>query len=368
MAINDDDMLSAMSEGLDAGSSPAPVVDDSAEDSDNPGSSVENSDTQTENEGSQVENSDTPADETPVAEAEVLDKDGKKAEITPKLDKDGKPVVEPKPVAEQKPVVKDPVNDPIPALMKKETRERIQTLVTTVKSVASERDAAVAERNELVGFIQQTGSTPAQYGDALNTLKMLNSGDPVQVERAIGFLQQVISANARAIGKPVAGVDMLEGHVDLQEEVANGMISQKRAEEIAGSRERQRIETVTSQQRQQAQQAEAATTQAVNQGKSELNALGERLRSSDNQFEAKHAIIVGALRDAIAVAHPSRWASMYENAYKGLKLPTAVSAARTPIGGSNVQPLRAKTPAGGQQKAPGSLLDAINMGLENARR
>lgn len=364
MAVNDEDLLSAMTAAIEPTSTTATNTDDP----------VEDSDTQVESEDSSVENSDTLAEETPAAggpkekdgeltkepvKAEVIGKDGKKAEEVLKLDKDGKPVVEPKPV------VKDPINDPIPPLMKKETRERIQTLVSTVKSVVGERDAAVTERNELVGYIAGTGSTPQQYGEALSTLKMLNSGDPAQVERAIGFLQQIISANARAIGKPIAGVDLLEGYADLQQEVADGMISQQRAEEIAGARERRKIETATSQHRQQTQRSEAENTVAVNQGKAELNALGERLSQSDKQFEAKHAIIVGALRDAIAVAPPSRWASMYENAYKQVKIPTAL---RAPSAESGVHPLRAKTPAGGQHKAPGSLLDAINMGLENVGR
>lgn len=362
MPMNDEDMLSAVTAGVESlNAAPAPVDEDSVEDSDT--SAVE--------EAATVENSDIPAegDVEAKAEGEVLDADGKIVAKEAKLDKDGKPIVE-KPVAEKAPVVKDPINDPIPALMKKDTRERIQTLVSTVKAVSGERDQAVSERDELVSHILETKSTPEQYGEALSVLKMLNSGVPAQVEKAIGFLQQIVSVNARAIGKPVAGVDMLEGYDDLKQEVADGAISQQRAEEVAASRERAKHQTATEQHRQQTEQHQAATTAATNEGKRQLNELGARLSSTDRQFEAKHAIIVGALRDAIAVAHPSRWASMYENAYNRLKLPSTPpppvpsGRAATPIH----QPLRAKTPAGGQQKTPGSLLEAISMGVDSAAR
>src|SRR5882724_10589545 len=47
-----------------------------------------------------------------------------------KLDKDGKPIVEPKKA--------DPVNDPIPKDLKKDTQDRIRTLIDTTKTVTAE--------------------------------------------------------------------------------------------------------------------------------------------------------------------------------------------------------------------------------------
>jgi hypothetical protein len=260
------------------------------------------------------------------------------------------------------PKVKDPVNDPLPNALKKETKERMESLITTVKQLTRKHDTAmvaVAERDEIVGLIQDTRATPEQYSDALSYLKMVNSGEPAMLEKALEQMQAEVAALAKMLGKPVPGVDMLSGYADLKEGVADGTITQQHAEELAAGRERARISTAQSTQRQQSNSSNKQWEDAVNRGRQELNTLGETL-SSDPQFKAKNAILVGALKPVMAKANPADWATIYKNAYDGLKLPTV---ARTKTVVPAAQPMRAKAGAGGVVKQPSSMFDAINGAL-----
>lgn len=390
MPINDDDLLSAISGGIDSAGSTPPPAETPLSESPADEEVVETGDEaagEGADDGAPVDEAaagEGVGDETPAGEQTEEEKAA--AEAKAKADKDaaGEQTEEEKAAAEAKAKAEadkaagkkpddkkpddkskapDPINDPIPNALKKETRERIQTLVATVKTTVGERDKAVAERAELLGMIEETRATPQQYGDTLNYLKLVNSGDPVQLEQALVIMQREVEALAKMLGKPIPGVDMLSGHADLVEEVNNGVISQQRAEELAAARERQRIQNAQSQHRQTAAQTTERTNAELAEGRAALNAVGARL-SKDPLYEAKNKVLLEALKPAIARAHPSEWAAIYENAYNALNMP-ALPKPRTVVPVN--QPIRPKNPAGGTQKAPSSLLDAINLGIASAK-
>lgn len=259
---------------------------------------------------------------------------------------------------------KDPVNDPIPNALKKETKERVESLIGIVR----EKDAAIKEAttkfNDFVGMVTQTGSTPEQYGQALTYLSLVNSGDPVKIEQALTFMQGEVAALAKMLGKPVAGVDMLAEFPELKQQVADNLMLQEHAEEIAAGRVRAKIATTQSQQRATTKQEQDAQTKAITDGKAALNAIGAQQAKTDKDFARKREILVSVLKPTFDRLHPSQWAAAWEQAYKKLVLPVA------PATGNVLpkQPLRGKTPAGGSTKAPGSLLDAITAGIESAGR
>lgn len=279
-----------------------------------------------------------------------------------------KPEAKKEPTAEEKAAAdaaaaaakpKDPVNDPLPNALKKETKERMESLITTVKTVTADRDRVMAEQKEFMSHIEATGATPQQYSQSLQIMGMLNSGEPVKVKQAISVLQQIIAANARVVGEPIPGVDMLSGHADLQEAVADGSISQKHAEELAAARERNNHQQTQSAQQQQATQQQQQWEREVAAGKQALTELGNRLMA-DPEFAAKRAILVPALQATFAKSNPATWAATFEAAYKNLKLPAPVRQ-KTVVPAN--QPLRGKAGAGGVVKSPGSMLEALNQGL-----
>lgn len=265
----------------------------------------------------------------------------------------------------------DPVNDPIPAEVKGRTRERMTQLISTVKEVSTERDQLRADRDEILGMIEQTGASPEQYGQALDYLAAVNSRDPARIKQAIAVAQQELAALSAMIGEPVPGVDMLGQHPDLQAEVADGKISQARAEEIAAARalratQQQQGQRYTQQQQQQ---------QAVMRAKGQLNRVEAELRGSDPNYEAKKAMLVPMLQPILSQLPPAQWERAFRDAYARLQLPAGTPAAHPHSNGAHrepmraaQQPLRAMQPAGNTKREAGSMLDAINEGIEAGSR
>jgi len=269
---------------------------------------------------------------------------------------------------------KDPINDPLPNALKKETKERIQTLVSLVKENTSKLEQVTRTRDEICTAITETRATPEQYGQALSYLRKVNSPDRSDREEALAFMQQEVAALARMLGKPVPGVNMLEGHSDLIEEVSTGRLSPERAQEIAASRhaasferERGAINHQRTQQEQQQNQVRAA-------GVRDLNTLEAQLRAADPvTYAAKRKVLIESLKPVFVQIHPSQWAATFKRAYDALPAPARVvppppsRPGATPASGGGNTPLRASNPAGAARPAPSSLLDAINQGISEAR-
>lgn len=262
----------------------------------------------------------------------------------------------------------DAVNDPIDGRLKEATKERITTLITTAKTLTAERDRIASERDELVGLVLETKASPQQYGEALDLLKSLNSGDPRQQEKALTRLQEVVQEWSTVLGKVAPGSNPLAQHSDLADAVRRGELLESHAQEIAVQRNKTQLEHSTrSAQAQQQQTAEQRQT-VISRGINELNALEVELKTQDPaNFAYKRNILVESLKPVFAQIPPAQWKATFKAAYD--KLPNAPARRVVPAVNKPPvnQPLRANNPAGGQQGAPSSLLDAISAGIENAR-
>ncbi|MGH8259249.1 MAG: hypothetical protein ACREUG_06115, partial [Steroidobacteraceae bacterium] len=185
---------------------------------------------------------------------------------------------------------------------------------------------------------------------------------PARIKGAIQTLQRELAALSQMVGEPVPGVDALANHVDLRQAVNAGDLSEAHARELAAARDarafaQRRSETVSAEQQHQ---------QALDGGVAALNELEKQLQA-DPEYARKRAVLIPALQPVLAQLHPSKWVETFKAAYGQLKLgPVAAPAA--PAGPASPQPLRARTPAGQAAKAPGSLLEAINAGIETAGR
>lgn len=265
----------------------------------------------------------------------------------------------------EKPKVKDPVNDPIGPNTKPETRERIQALITNVKTVTTERDALREDRDLMVQQIVETGATVDQYTASLGYLKLVNSQNPADWENAYKIMSAELEALSTRLGRPIPGQDNLAGHADLQEAVRDGAISQQHAEELAAGRRRGQYEQRQGQQRTQQQQEASAQQQAVQAGVASLNALEAELKT-DPHFAHKRAILVETLKPVFAQINPSQWASTFRAAYAKLPNPAPVARPAAQLGLPKNQPLRGTNPAGGAKPAISSSLDALNAGIASA--
>jgi len=319
------------------------------------GAELETEGAELETEGVELETEETDEE----AEARGAERDP----LTGKFIKKGeeKPAEGEKPKAEPKKV--DPVNDPIPKDLKKDTQDRIRTLIDTTKTVTAERDQIKQNFDYLVNGVQATGATPAQYGEMLSWMSLFNSRDPVQQEKALELVESVAERLATLLGKERTVGDPLGAHADLKAAVASGQLTANYAKEIARTRNGQQFRTELSTNATQEQQREEAANQELATARSDLTALGNTLKASDPAYEAKKAILVPALKPVFASIPPSQWAQKFQEAYKAINV-----AAPKPRGVPANQPMRAKQPAGGQTKAPSSMLEAISGALSGMKQ
>ena len=304
-------------------------------------------------------------EETPEVEETDEEAEARGAERNPdgtfKKKEAEKPVEKPAEGAKPKePPKKDPINDPIPENLKKETSERIRSLIDIAKDKTAEVERVTTDFNYLVQGVQATGATPAQYGETLSWLALFNSRDPAQQEKALELVESVAERLATLLGKERVVGDPLGAHQDLKNAVASGQITAQYAKEIARTRNgqqfRQELTThaTTEQQRQEQAQVEEQT------GRKALADLEATLSQSDPDYAQKKALLVPALKPIMASIPWSQKAAKFMDSYKNLVLPkAAVAAAKVPVN----QPLRNKQPAGGQTKQASSMLEAINGAL-----
>jgi hypothetical protein len=272
-------------------------------------------------------------------------------------EKKDKPVPEPKKA--------DPVNDPIPRDLKKETQERIRTLIDTTKTVTAERDAIKQDFDYLIKGVEATGATPQQYGETLSWLALFNSNDPKQQEKALELVETVAERLATFLGKDRSVRDPLQAHPDLVQAVQSKQITPEYAKEIARTRNGQQFRTEITTQASQEQQAQQQAQNELATARNDLNLLEQSLAATDPDYALKKATLVPVLKPVFAAIPPSQWKAKFTEAYRNLRVNAPAAKAKTGVPAN--QPLRNKQPAGGQRAAPASMLDAINGALSGMK-
>ncbi len=275
---------------------------------------------------------------------------------------------------EAEPPKKDPINDPIPENLKKDTAERIRTLIETAKTKTAEYEKVKTDFDYLIKGVEATGTTPQQYGETLSWLALFNSNDPKQQEKALELVENVAERLATLLGKERSVGDPLKGHADLAEAVRTGKLSTDYAKEIARTRNGQTFRTELTTQLTAQQQQEQAAAQELHDARTGLTALENTLQGTDPQYAQKKGIVVSALQPLFRkdqagnwVVPPSQWITKFQEAYKNLRLPGGTPAAK--LGVPKNQPLRAgRQPAGGQTKAPSNMLEAISGALDGMNK
>jgi hypothetical protein len=262
--------------------------------------------------------------------------------------------------ADATPKAKDPINDPIPKDLKKETSERMQSLVKIAKEVTAERDAARNDMATFVNGIQATGSTPEQYGEALSWLSLFNSPKPEARMEAYKLVKNVAERMATMLGIEHTAADPLANHPDLREAVAKGQATVAMAREVARNRDNAKFTGEIQNTRLTAQQQQEQQQQELNQAKSDLNAFETQMKLTDPLYELKKAQIVPLLKPVFQKIPRNQWAETFKQAYANAKVQPKGVAPK----GKAPQPLRAnRNPAGGQGRPAASALDAMNAAL-----
>jgi hypothetical protein len=279
-----------------------------------------------------------------------------KKEDEPELDADGKPKVK---EPDKKPDALDDKEDP---KWSEKTQLRFRDLSSRVKVA----EAKAEESNQFFQQIASTGASPDQFARTIQYLRLVHSKDPAERKLSFTLLLNEVKGMALELGEPVPGMNFLDEYPDLRKQVDEGQLSEKNADELARTRARAKLAADTT----TATEATAKQTNddavARNEGIAALNALGTKL-STDPDYGRKYKILIQTLKPVIQRLHPSKWAETYQAAYDNI--PALVKATVTPIKDAvkpkGPQPLRPKSPSGQGSKQPGSMLEAINAGLED---
>lgn len=264
---------------------------------------------------------------------------------------------------------KDPVNDPIPAGLKKETSERMQTLIDTTKKVSGERDSAFQELDTLMTPIQNAGMDAEQFHEVVQLCSWINSAERTDQLKALKYMQDGADHLARTLGVVPAGVDPLSGHQDLMTEVAGGKLTRERAEEIARGRLMAASNTETDQQRRQRAEQQRQAQEALQTGRADVVELEAAYKGTDPQFAAKSALLKAdtAFAAQMRAMHPSKWGAAFAKKYASLKVaPVQQPQQQVPNGQRRPAPLRGRNPAGGTATAPKNSAEAIRAAVAAA--
>jgi hypothetical protein len=258
----------------------------------------------------------------------------------------------------------DPVNDPIPSTVSTRTRERITALVKEVK----DRDARIEENTRLFQEIANTGVSPDNFAQTLTVLRLFNSPNLDDKRQAFKFLQAQVAELAGIVGEVLPGADPLEGHDDLKQALESQSITREHAVELAQSRARAAaIEAAGTRSTQTQEQQAAQLRQAGDVARAALNSVGAALKAYDEDTYNRIApVVIAKLKPVFATLHPSQWVEKFNKEYAdAVKSARNIPATPRPNGDTPAgQPMRAnRQPAGGGQKQPTSMLEAMELGL-----
>jgi hypothetical protein len=300
-------------------------------------------------------------------EAEVPDEEGAVDEVEAEPESEKEPEPEPEVEAkEEKPSDEfGTLEDSVP----EKTRERFEAVKQKYDEIIAQRDQVTQEFETLKsdadtwrGAIMDTGTTPEQFGMALTWLKKINSKDPSDLEDAYAIMSKELETIGRAIGRPAPGVyNPIDEYPDLKERVDDGLMDESSALEVAQARAAQRLRQNTRQQQDTAQQEQAAVHAALE----DVKRLGEQLKASDPQFDAKMEYLAPIIEAAVkSGARPEKWVPMIQDAYAKLPSPRVAPSKPKPTAPNPIRPTGASPSTSTMEREPGNEMEALNQALE----
>jgi len=262
---------------------------------------------------------------------------------------------------------------PLPEGTSEKTAERFEKLTEGYKTLKDDFEAVTSEKetlqkyhDDVTSLVQHSGATPEEFNELIEYSHLVKTG---KLEDALAVLDVQRAELAKAIGKPVPGVDLFVSHPDLQEQIDNHEITETAAAEIVKARE---IEAQRKKQ-EETLRTQENETRAREQSQSEFNAQVEQAQNdvmtmvsgwekNDINFSAKQAVIVQKVEEIGKKYPPEQWAEVLQLHYDAIKVE---GKPRIPGNTQRNTPLRPQGGGGGKQE-PKTSLDAMKQALNNA--
>lgn len=271
----------------------------------------------------------------------------------------------------------DPVNDPPPPNAKPETRERITTLAnmvkerdTTIQTTTAERDQARTDFELLTTPLRNANASHEQFVEVCTLLGDINSPHPQDRMRALQYLQNEAAALAEQLGVVLPGVDPLQGHADLMQQVQANPALRATLEETARLRRLTAANVQHQQGDAQRREQQRLQTQATTQGRAALVEVEQAFKEANAPLYAAKVAKMNADPAFVAqmkAAHPAQWAPMFAKKFREtvVAAPAPTPAPVTPpVPPRTPAPLRGRQPAGSQARPPTTMLEAVRASLQ----
>lgn len=259
----------------------------------------------------------------------------------------------------QKPAAKPgetvPADDPLamPEGLQPKAQERFQKLANTNRELQEQ----VQQRDQALGYVRETfqthGIQKEQFEQAAQVIGALNRGD---LQGALRVLDDQRRQIAVALGQPLPGVDLLQGHEDLRAAVDNMQITEQHAAELARARVIEHSRAQQAQAQRQQQEHQHSEQQAVQAGTQAVDALCKQLQASDLDYAHIEAQLLPVLPQIMAGVPPSRWVQVVKTQYDLIKkVAGGARQSAAPSGGQVLRPTGQASPAA----APKTMFDAM---------
>jgi hypothetical protein len=252
----------------------------------------------------------------------------------------------------------------------REARTAKAELATIRKQLEEEIQPRAEAFTKFRDHMDSIGCKPEQFGLAVAMIDAMNSGEPKKLEAVAQELEGQLRQVREKLGlSPAEGKELFDAYPDLAQEVADGDITAKRANELARVRRLEEADTAhANATRERAAVANTETEQltaAVQEAAADLDALGAHLSKIDPNFAQKVQPALDkflAVRDTIP---PHKWEAKFRLIYD--EIPNPTPKPKTPAAGT--VPLRGSGAASGTPSAVSTTaMDALNAGLEAARQ
>lgn len=325
---------------------------------------------------------DPPAGDTPPAESAEDVVNAALDKLAPPADEE--PAKEAAPAAKQDAAPAAPQGDQppaedmyrIPSGLNGEARARFKALSDHARTLDSQIQQRTQEyervSQRLTGFesiIRDAQATPEVLNGHLQYIKACATGN---LEAALQFIESERAALARAMGRPLEGVDILEDFPDLRQRVDSLSLSEEDAHEIARLRREQQAQQrqqQTQAQRQQAEVQQAQYMERINKAKGDIDAwVQQQAKSIDwPHFEAAVVRYIQGSSEILRNTPPEHWLANLKAHYDSLhQVAKAQQTQRTAPGPARgPAPLRPSSAGGRMTTEPNnqSPLDAVNARL-----
>lgn len=248
------------------------------------------------------------------------------------------------------------------------TQQRIGDLLGIAKTERTAREAAEAKvtglsqaREAILGVLKETNTSDQDLAQLLEYNRMVKSGQPADLERALQVMDAQRLTILKALGREGQGYDPLTEHADLAKDVQESKITRERALEIVAGRKRDSIAEAARQQGARSQQQEQQVAQARQQGLQSIDRWAADISKSDIDYKAKEATILPKIEGIVRDYPPNLWLPTIRAVYD------AIVVHKQALPSTGAQPLRSSGAKPGNP-APTSMAEAISQGLGYASK